>query len=539
MSDRLFYKIIPLILLVLTLLFLAGYGLRGYTTLLNSDSYSYLISARSIAEGSLCGQYPLYDIFKEYWPASGHVNLFSGNRHLIDGRIRYGVDIGYPLLLALAIKIGGLSGAHFVGPLFLVLLGVFFFLLARKMPPVMPERNILALTGLLIVLLIPPYRVFFSSIKIMRDVPPLTFLMISLFLLLSGRDGEKSRPLSLFLAVLFLGGAILIRINYAVAAGPFFLYLLFSPGKEKTRWRRTFLPLGSALMGVLVVVIPVFIMDIGSQGNLAATSLQLARSLSLASGPGSGLFWIGYLQRSGGWYLGFILGNYSLPLLVVALLGLVYTVRKRAVFLLWLPQLICLFLVFAVFKYKQDRYLLPVYFMLSYFIARGMIVILKKLAELKERPAARGKGLTLSQALLFPAGAVLLFLAAGAFQDRAPFVPPVSAAFLALCAVLLLLPARWGASRFLRRYASLIMVIPLFIFFLMTIIPQMREGNFQLRELKHLRAEIEKYTPPGSLVLSTRFLKQNIDMYTHCFSLNYTQLAAPWGCPRSGLCRWS
>ncbi len=531
MSDRIVYKIIPLVLFVFILLLLAGYGLRGYTTLLNSDSYSYLIYAQSLAEGSLCGQYPLYDIFKEYWPSSGRLNLQSGNRHLINGRICYGVDIGYPLLLALAIKIGGFYAVHFVGPLFMILLGVFIFLLVRKIFPDDSERNILAVVSLLIVLLIPPYRVFFSSIKIMRDVPPLVFLIISLFLLLSGRDGDKSRPPYIFLAVLFLGGAVLIRINYAIAGGPFFLYLLFSPGKEKTRWKRTLLPIGSALMGVLAFIMLILIMDVGIHGNMTRTLQTINHSLQLASGSRTGLFSFYYFQRSSVWYLGFILGNYSIPLLLVALVGLIYTIRKRVILLLWLPLLVSFFLVFAFFKYKQDRYLLPVYFILSFFIGCGVIIILRKLAELKEGSVLWGKGLTVPRVLIFLAGLVMLMLSVTAFGARALFVPPVSTAFFALCAALLFLPCRNGVVYSVSRYFSSIMMFLLFLFLLIKVIPMMQARNFQLRELRHLRAEIEKYTSPGSLVLSTRYLKQNIDMYMHCFSLNYTQLAAPWRLP--------
>jgi len=44
-----------------------------------------------------------------------------------------------------------------------------------------------------------------------------------------------------------------------------------------------------------------------------------------------------------------------------------------------------------------------------------------------------------------------------------------------------------------------------------------------------LKNEIEKHVPPGSLILSTRYLKQNIDYYTDCYSLNVRQPGLPWG----------
>jgi len=53
--------------------------------------------------------------------------------------------------------------------------------------------------------------------------------------------------------------------------------------------------------------------------------------------------------------------------------------------------------------------------------------------------------------------------------------------------------------------------------------------SFNLSDAGHLKDEIEKYAPPGSLILSTRYLKQNIDYYTDCYSLNIHQPGLPWG----------
>jgi hypothetical protein len=494
--DRIIYKVIPLTLLILTVLLLAGYGLSNYTTLLNSDSYSYLIYARSLAAGSLFGEYPLYDIFREYWPASGRVNLHSGNRHLENGRICYGVDIGYPLLLALAIVVGGLNAVHFVGPLFLIILSLAFFMLARMVFSDRPDRNILALIGLLVALLLPPGRVLLSSIKIMRDIPPLTFLVISLFFLISGRERERGGGVRIFLAALFLGLASLVRINYAVCIGPFYLYLL-APSRKRKPWRKGIVwPLVFSLVGFLSLIIPVVLIDIKINRSIFYTVRIVTNSLLIVSSSPTSLFSLTYLGRSGIWYLDFILRTYSLPLLVISLAGMIYGIRRRAVSLLFLPLLICQFIVFAVFKYKQARYLMPVYLILSFFIGYGAVVILQRIADLKARLEGRGRGIALSRILLMAAGGIVLVGAVLAYLSPLRSGPPIASLLLLAVAFLLLIPHRYRLLLIRYQYPASVVMLGLFLFLLAGILPLLRAPGFQLRELDCFKEEIEEYTPP-------------------------------------------
>jgi len=221
-------NIIPRLLLIVIICLLAAYVLLNYNALLNADSYSYLIFARELARGSVFGDTGFYEIFKEWWPDHGSVDLHSGLRHLNNGRVYYGIEMGYPLFLAGAMIIGGPGAVYFVNPALFLWLIVIFFLLVRLVFCDSSRREWVALLSVLLMDLLPPDRLLSSATKIMRDVPPLTFIITGYFCLLRGRQPVRYPGLWIFVGAFFMGLASLIRFHYLIMAVPFFLYLIAS-----------------------------------------------------------------------------------------------------------------------------------------------------------------------------------------------------------------------------------------------------------------------------------------------------------------------
>lgn len=368
-------NIIPRLLLIVILFLLAAYVLLNYNALLNADSYAYLIYARDLARGSLFGEMGFYEIFQERWPESGSVDLHSGLRHLIDGRIYHGIEMGYPLFLAGAIVTAGADAVYFINPILFLWLIVVFFLTARLVFFKSPQRDLVALLSVLMMLLLPPDRLLSSATKIMRDIPPLTFIITAFYCLLHARRPDRYSGTWIFIGAFFLGLASLIRFHYMIMALPFFLYLIVSlrSGAKKG------LKMGAgyiliALMGCAVFAVPVAFRDQLVKGDIFFTARILLNYLMVVSAP-SKLFSLEYFSSSGLWYFDYLTRIYGPGLIFLGIIGLVASLKNRSIRLLLLPAALLHFLIFAFFRYHHSRYLLPIYPVISCLIAYGVEVI--------------------------------------------------------------------------------------------------------------------------------------------------------------------
>jgi len=513
----------------IVLLGLVLYGLTNYNALLDSDSYAYLCYAKDLSRGSFVGEYDFYDIFKPLWPAEGRFNLQYGLRHLINGKIYYGFEAGYPLLLAAAIKLFGFNSVYFVNPVLLLILATVYFLMIRLIFYSRPDRDLVAALSLLILLLIPPHRILLSSMKIMRDIPPLTFLIISFYCLLSFCRDKKPSLLYLFVSALFLGMASLIRLTYLLNAAPFCLFLVVCLWRRKYSGGKIFSAVIVAILGMVVFIIPVMVVDIHVNKDILFTCKLVKKYLQIISGPGK-LFSTEYLGRSGAYYLGYLSRVYSPILLFCAFIGLVAGFKKRPISLFFFPLLVTHFVLFSVFRYKHSRYLLPIYTVLSFLISFGFIVLMQWIGQLWERLLKNKEDLKLPGLIAALAGIGLIIYRIILFARGEP-VPFQAGDLIYFIVCLMLL----GGLRGLRKFINPKTLIPVSLagvcgLFLWNIIPPMISNeSFKISDVARLKREFERYTPANSLVLSRRDLKQNIDMYTHCYSLNPRQVAYPWG----------
>jgi len=519
-------NIIFRLVLVFIILLLAAYALLNYNALLNADSYTYLIYARTLARGSLFGEAGFFEIFKDRWPEGRSVDLHSGLRHMIDGRVYHGIEMGYPLFLAGAMVIAGPGAVYFINPILFIWLIIVFFLTVRLVFFKSPQRELVALLSLLILILLPPDRLLSSATKIMRDIPPLTFIMTGFYCLLYALRPGRHSGRWLFVGAFFLGMAALIRFHYLIMALPFFLYLIGSlRARAKNGLKMGMSNIVFALMGVAVFAVPVLIRDILVNGDIFFTIRIILNHLLVGSDP-SKLFSPDHFSSSGLWYLDYLVRNYTTGLLFLGAVGLIAGLKNRAIRLLFLPTALLHFIIFAFFRYHHSRYLLPIYPVISFLIGYGIIVSLNWILSI----TSRSSGGNLKNNLCRVAGGLLLiYLVLPGVFDPAPLLSTWNAVLLLFSTTLLVGPGRPRKWVNLRGLISGLLICLTFFLAVRVLPSVIHPYSFNLSDARRLKDEIEKYAPPGSLILSTRYLKQNIDYYTDCYSLNIHQPGLPWG----------
>jgi len=516
-------KIFSRLILVFIILLLAAYALLNYNALLNADSYTYLIYARTLARGSLFGEAGFFEIFKDWWPAGREIDLHSGLRHMIDGRVYHGIEMGYPLFMAGAMVVAGPGAVYFINPILFIWLIFIFFLTVRLVFGKSPQRDLLALLSLLILLLIPPDRLLSSATKIMRDIPPLTFIMTGFYCLLSALRPSRHPGRRLFVGAFFLGMATMIRFHYLIMVLPFFLYLIASlRARRKEGLKVGMGNIVFALMGIAVFVIPIIIRDILVNGDLFFTIRIILNHLLVGSDP-SRLFSPDHFSSSGLGYLDYLARNYTPVLLFLGLVGLLAGLKNRAIRLLFLPAALLHFIIFAFFRYHHSRYLLPIYPVISILIGYGIIIALNWILSLTSRSSSGDlKGRLCRSA----AGLLLLWMGLLMVLGSVTIFSTRNAVLVLFSLVLLIGPAKKMNPQ--KLLSGLLICLTLFL--AARVVPAViHPYSFNLSDARHLKDEIEKYVPPGSLILSTRYLKQNIDYYTDCYSLNIHQPGLPWG----------
>ncbi len=481
--------------LFLVLIGVAAYGLTNYSALLNADSYSYLSYARDLSRGSFVGEYGFYEIFESRWPENGSLNLQSGVKHLADGQIYYGIEAGYPLLLAVVIRICGFDAVHLLNPGLLLILAAVYFLTVRMIFSSHPGRDLLAAVSLLFFLLVPPGRVFSSSMKIMRDIAPLTFLMAGFLCLLGFVRGKKPGLLFLFFSSVLLGMASLMRLTYSPFLFPFFLYLAVSLFADRVSWKRATAAFLVAILGLAVFLLPVLAQNIYLHQDILFTVRLIGNYFRSLAGPGH-LFHLRYLGMNGTWYLDFIYRSYGPLLLLCALIGAAAAGKKKPVVCFLLPVLVIHFLLFSVFRYKHSRYLLPVYAILAALSSYGLLCLLswlgsgwKRLARMPRRrylawiAAAAGLAALAARIVLLGRSGGTGFGVADLFY---------------LVISLALLGGLKGAGKYLNPPALFALALAGLLVLLAAEIapPIIRNEGFKVSDVRRLKRKFEEHTPP-------------------------------------------
>ena len=198
-----------------------------------SDAYGYVSEAALWAAGHLIVPEPLAPIGK----AVGIITATLGYRPaLVPGASVPTYAPGYPMMMALAMKVGGDSAAYVVVPICAGLIVVMTYLIGARFAG--PR------TGLMAAVLLTCSPMFlFESLEPMSDIPVTMWFLVAWWLLL------HDRPAIMLAAGLATSGAILTRPNLAPLAG----VLLFVAMRGRPRIVRGLLFVLGTIPGVLAV----------------------------------------------------------------------------------------------------------------------------------------------------------------------------------------------------------------------------------------------------------------------------------------------
>ncbi len=513
------FPLIPTVLTLLILLCLAA-GFLNYNALLNSDQYSYLTYGRGLARGGFAVDYPLLDLLRERLDDGIQRPLYYGRRFYSDGEVISTLEPGFPLLLAVAIRLGGLPAAFGVNVFLLAVFLISYFLVARGEDPVRPS---VALAAVFVLFSWDSQIAIAYSLNLMRDIPAVAFLWLGLCLFF------RSLPLSgrtvpvFFLGVAALAVSGLVRLTNLVILAPLVPYILVSIRKEIWGWGKIALAGVASVAVISLVFLPQILEEAYVLGDplsfvrraLAAFSGFFNRGASTSVHTFSLLHLGNNLPRN----LSSIYSVIALPGLILLAAGIFAARRRLSTWLVMIPVPLLHLLLFSAFGHRARRYRFPVYPFLAYFIALGAIRILNYWPVLRQKlppPARVAAGLIVALA----AGVFFgLRLAGGAGLDY-------SNIFLLALILMAVLPyislrLRWWPlpGAVFTVGAGLILLPGLFKMIV-------HSDGFQWRDVVHLREELEHSLPEGALVLGQRYLIQNLDAYTYAHGISPGNLTA-------------
>jgi hypothetical protein len=198
-----------------------------------ADAYGYVSQAAIWAEGHLSARDPLATVAPIVGPAAAPLGYQMGR---VAGSIVPTYPAGLPMLMAIAIRIGGASAAYVVVPLAGALAVWLTYLLGVRIAD--------ARAGVVAAILVAFTPIFlFQSLEPMSDVPATAWWLLAWVLVLSPGDAAA------FGAGLAISAALLTRPNLVPLAA-----LLFPVAAATApRWRRAILLVGGLIPGCVAL----------------------------------------------------------------------------------------------------------------------------------------------------------------------------------------------------------------------------------------------------------------------------------------------
>ncbi|MDP8236394.1 MAG: hypothetical protein P9M08_08420 [Candidatus Erginobacter occultus] len=517
------FPVIYAVLSLLVLLCLIG-GFRNYNALLNSDQYAYLIYGRSLARGGFAVEYPLLDILRERLPERTQRPLFYGRRFYSGGKVISTLEPGFSLLLAAAIRLGGRPAAFGVNVFLLAVFIASYFLALRREAP---ESSLAALAAAFVLLGWDDHIVIGYSLKLMRDIPPVAFFWLGIFLARESLRPDGRIFPGFFLGVAALAVSSLVRLTNLAILPPLAVYALISIRRKG--WSCGKIILWTAVSAAVFCVI--FLPQVLEEAIFLGNPLAFARR---ALGAFEGFFQRGDAASRHIFSLNNLQSNlpknltaiYSLvtPSGLILLAAGIFACRRRlSTWLIMLPTPLIYLLLFSSYGHRARRYRFPLYPFIAYFAVSGALWILNRFRVFRE-------GLSPSTRLV--AGLVGVIAAAAVLGWRLIGGAGLDYANIFFLAFILsaLLPAAAARGRLWRAAPKTVFVAGtglILLPYLLGLITQKRSFNWQ--DAQHLRREIERCAPAGAVILGRRYLIQNVDFYTHAHGISPGNLTAPLG----------
>lgn len=502
-----------LILLAVFLLLVLVFGAGGYTAALGSDPFGIVHFARHLSRGEFYSDVPVYDWLKPDWGPNESHFVLGGNYIKTGPRMYNKYTVGFPLLLALSIRVLGEYSVYYFNLIVLAILLLAIFQLAALFLRGRPGGLWLALwTPLLFLAMVDPaWRL---ALRPSHDLAGIMFIVAGAVFAVRGLgDAPRIRVPAVLAGALAFGCAGTLRLPNVLAAVPAGIYFLVRVTGRVRWWRIVVL----ALLGIVLFTLalaPALIQNQLTGGHplrpprpeIVGGERSVLGRLDDQPGGSPPPLWIGffpttfpdvvrYFWRLWGPLFGFLF-----------LLGL-FSLRRRAeTWWLLVGVPLILILLYSMWVHLMTRYMLVAHPFLIVVMAAGaarllrarprwwsaaglaLVVLLDYLMRSQLRYQYRVDHLNV---VALAAGAVLWVLfVAGRFRRSPGRSPAVLAAvFFAVFLV------RYGGPWFRRPPA------------------------FQLAQAQRLGDDLDAIAPPGSVIFATKPLFQYIHLFSSSYSL--------------------
>jgi hypothetical protein len=524
------------VLLVCLLLWIPFLGYFGYYLAIGSDQYEVIRFAEDLAQGTLFRSHPVFDLVKDRTEPGRLYTIHYGGYLLKDGRMYCKYAIGYPLILALALKLFGFPAVFFVNFCILSLLLLVVYLIGRIYFRDEPSPSAWALSAAFLLFLLGR-ELWDLSVTPHGDVSCVLFAVAAVYALLRALPPAGGAKASWLVASgVCLGFAAAIRPPAVLLGLPAALYFL-----NRTIGKIRFIHgmvLAVALSGAVIAgLLPVFTQNYLTGGHILKftqaheihlETVQAAVQSVEANAPpvslGRRIADI-FFQRSHGWGIGNI--HAALPAMsyhillafgpffsLLALGGLAAGWRRAETRYLFFPASLVFLLFYSGWVRPLERYLVIVYPFIG-LITVGGIARLFAWSPHFGPGSRRRLSLALLGAVLAAADFVLR--SANSRQGGLPHWQNnllFSAALIPALSLLVLFlrPRRNAAALFHLALAAAVILVSLPVI-------AAKPFLFQFPQSRRFREAVGKICRPPSVLFATKFLTQTIDLFTDSVSI--------------------
>ena len=341
---------------------------------------SHLSFARNLASGHFFLDGPLADVITEFHEGKErNLHPACSTKVRSDGKTIYTEAIGYPLLLAIAIKLVGISSALYLNFLFLALALALFFLCIWEGFGRTVMSAITASTACLLLLRSNP-AIIQQFTFVWREPALYASVLGGVYGLI--RFIRTGRKFPLFTAALLLGFSVSLKEADAVYAAVIGLSIFFSRTFREHPQRGQVLAL--FILGSLVGAIPLLVQNTMANGNPLLSS-QFARAMGQVNEGGAEGISPSHIQGMINNYLLMYspLQMFSWPLLLTAGAGALVAIRKGMIGSIFAGLLLTHWAIYFQWSNADFRHMFFAHFPYALFLATGLLEAMERVCRLR------------------------------------------------------------------------------------------------------------------------------------------------------------
>ncbi len=500
------------LLFVLFLLTVAVYGVKGYYAGIGSDPYGIIHFARHLARGKIYSDFPVYHWMKggeDKWGPGDSYFVLHGNYILSGGRIYCKYTIGFPLLLALSIRIFGTDSVYFTNIVILLILLGFYSLLARLIFSDRKEKIQLSVFCP-ILLLVMISRVWHLSLRPSRDLSALLFVVAGAFFSIKAlRPLPRIRWSYLIGGAFCLGFSASIRLPNILVGLPGGIFLLARLA-GRVGWRRFLAGVVIALIFFSLGVVPALLQNyLATEHPLKPPRPEIVERnpLKVEGETSPPPLWLGFFKTTAPDTAAYFWTIYGPIFSLLILLGFLSGVRSDEIRYLVAGIPVIFILFYSMWVHLMIRYMAIAQPFLILLAAGGIL----RLAGMEKKR-------------WWIMGAGLIFLLAEVWfrwHWRHRFGLEKAHPYLLVLGAGVWICATWRIKKWKASGRIFTLALLAFLLFAVRYSPSIFSSDklFQLPEARRLGEDVGRLVEEGSVILATKPVSNYLALFTSSYSI--------------------